>query len=109
MALRYPGRYLGGEDILPKELITFIGAQIGLSEKQLSEFTYKSVTRYEHLRTLQQYYGYQPFHSCETEFISWLTQAVVGTERVASSRTAAEAAATRCATHFRDAPLSAPG
>jgi TnpA family transposase len=78
-ALRYPGRYLGADDILPKELITFIGAQIGLSERQLSEFTYKSVTRYEHLRALQQYYGYRPFHCCEAEFVSWLTQAAIET------------------------------
>lgn len=78
-ALRYPGRYLNADDLLPKELIGFIGAQIGLSEKQLSEFTYKSVTRYEHLRALQQHYGFRLFHRCETEFIIWLTQVAIET------------------------------
>lgn len=39
--------------------------------------TYKSVTRYEHLRALQQEYGYRPFHSCEEEFSPWLTQVAI--------------------------------
>jgi TnpA family transposase len=78
-ALRYPGRYLNADDILPKELIGFVGAQIGLSEIQLINFTYKSVTRYEHLRVLQQHYGYIQFHRFETEFVLWLTQTAIET------------------------------
>lgn len=76
-ALRYPGRYLNSKDVLPTPLIVFIGAQLGLSEQQVSAFTYKSVTRYEHLRALQQEYGYRPFHSCEEEFSPWLTQVAI--------------------------------
>lgn len=78
-ALRYPGRYLNADDILPKKLVDFVGAQIGLSEKQLLKFSYKSVTRYEHLRTLQQNYGYLSFHRFEDEFVIWLTQAAIET------------------------------
>ena len=78
-ALRYPGRYLNSDDILPKQMIDFIGAQLGLSEAQLLNFTYKSVTRYEHLRVLQQHYGYRPFHRFEIEFVKWLTQAAIET------------------------------
>ena len=77
--LRYPGRYLNADDILPKELIDFVGAQIGLSEIQLLNFTYKSVTRYEHLRALQQHYGYIQFHRFETEFVLSLTQTAIET------------------------------
>jgi TnpA family transposase len=77
--LRYPGRYMNADDILPKELIDFVGAQIGLSEIQLLKFTYKSVTRYEHLRALQQHYGYLPFHRFEAELVIWLTQAAIET------------------------------
>ena len=76
-ALRYPGRYLTANDVLPTTLIIFIGTQLGLSEHQLSAFTYKSVTRYEHLRALQQEYGYRPFHSCKKEFLPWLTQVAI--------------------------------
>lgn len=78
-ALRYPGRYLNADDILSKELINFVGAQLGLSEVKLLNFTYKSVTRYEHLRALQQQYGYLSFHRFEDEFIIWLTQAAIET------------------------------
>ena len=72
-ALRYPGRYLNADDILPKELIDFIGVQIGLSEIQILKFTYKSVTRYEHLRVLHQHYGYRPFRRFEAKFVIWIT------------------------------------
>ena len=78
-ALRYPGRYLNSKDVLPTALIVFIGAPLGLSEQQLSAFTYKSVTRYEHLRVLQQEYEYRPFHSCEKEFSPWLIQVAIET------------------------------
>ncbi len=78
-ALRYPGRYLNADDILPKDLIDFIGVQIGLSEIQILKFTYKSVTRYEHLRVLQQHYGYRPFRRFEAKFVIWLTQAAIKT------------------------------
>lgn len=37
------------------------------------------MTRYEHLRALQQEYGYRPFHSCEKEFSPWLTQVAIDT------------------------------
>lgn len=32
-ALRYPGRYLNADDVLPTALIIFIGTQLGLSEQ----------------------------------------------------------------------------
>ncbi|WP_010303452.1 Tn3 family transposase [Candidatus Odyssella thessalonicensis] len=86
-ALRYPGRYLHTDDVLPKELIDFVGAQIGLSEIQLLKFTYKSVTRYEHLRALQQHYGYLPFHRFEAEFIIWLKHAAIETRNNAELAT----------------------
>lgn len=78
-ALRYPGRYLSPDDILPYEFMSFIGEQIGLTEDEISGFTYKSVTRYEHLRTLQKYYGFSPFQTHETEFISWLKNTAIET------------------------------
>ena len=78
-ALRYPGRYLTPEDILPSEFVSFIGRQIGLNEDEISGFTYKLVTRYEHLRTLQKYYGFRSFHTYELEFISWLNHTAIET------------------------------
>ena len=78
-ALRYPGRYLSTNDILPNEFVIFIGAQIGFSEERLSTFTYQSVTRYEHLRALQKHYGYRPFHGYEAEFIPWLERTAIDT------------------------------
>lgn len=78
-ALRYPGRYLSSNDTLPHEFLSFVGAQIGLTEEEIFGFTYKPVTRYEHLKILQKSYDFRPFHTCEPEFISWLNQAAVET------------------------------
>lgn len=78
-ALRYPGRYLSSKDTLSHEFLSFVGAQIGLAEEEIVDFTYKPVTRYEHLKILQKSYDFRPFHACEPEFISWLNQAAVET------------------------------
>ncbi|MFN7365308.1 MAG: Tn3 family transposase [Alphaproteobacteria bacterium] len=78
-ALRYPGRYLSSNDILPHDFLSFVGAQIGLTEKEISDFTYKAVTRYEHLKILQKFYNFRLFHTCEPEFISWLKHTAIET------------------------------
>lgn len=77
--LRYPGRYLNSNDTLPHEFLSFVGAQIGLNEEGISGFTYKPVTRYEHLKILQKIYNFRLFHTCEAEFTSWLKHAAIET------------------------------
>ena len=67
-ALRYPGRYLNANDTLPHEFLSFVGAQIGLTEKDVSGFRYKPVTRYEHLKMLQKNYDFRLFHKVAPEF-----------------------------------------
>lgn len=78
-ALRYPGRYLSSNDTLPHEFISFVGAQIGLTEEEISGFTYKPVTRYEHLKILQKIYDFRLFHTFEPEFTSWLKHTAIET------------------------------
>jgi len=78
-ALRYPGRYLSSDDVIPQEMINFIGEQLQIPEKKLVNFSYKPVTRYEHLRILQKQYGYRSFHRCEKEFMTWLLGAAIDT------------------------------
>jgi TnpA family transposase len=76
-AFRYPGRYLSKEDIIPAAMIEFISAQIGLTEEDIKEFEYDSVTRYEHLKSLQRFYGFKNFSSCESEFTIWLEETAI--------------------------------
>lgn len=78
-ALRYPGRYLSSNDTLPHEFLSFVGAQIGLTKEEISGFTYKPVTRYEHLKILQKIYDFRLFHTCELEFTSWLKHTAIET------------------------------
>lgn len=78
-ALRYPGRYLNANDTLPHEFLSFVGAQIGLTEKEVFGFRYKPVTRYEHLKMLQKNYGFCLFHKVALEFTAWLKKAGIET------------------------------
>lgn len=76
-AFRYPGRYLSKEDVIPSTMIEFISTQIGLTKKDIAEFEYEAVTRYEHLKSLQRIYGFKSFTSCEAEFVSWLEETAI--------------------------------
>ena len=78
-ALRYPGRYLTANDTLPHEFLSFVGAQIGLTEQEASSFRYKPVTRYEHLKILQKNYCFCLFHKVSPEFTAWLKQSAIET------------------------------
>jgi TnpA family transposase len=78
-ALRYPGRYLNSSDTLTHKFLSFVGTQIGLTDEEISGFIYKPVTRYEHLKILQKIYDFRLFHTCETEFTSWLKHAAIET------------------------------
>ncbi len=76
-ALRFPGRYLTAQDIIPTEMLKLIGAQLGLSDHDIEHFEYQSVTRYEHLKTLQKFYGFQSFSSCEADMVQWLENTAI--------------------------------
>jgi TnpA family transposase len=78
-ALRYPGRYLNADDTLPQAFLSFVGAQIGLTEEEISSFTYKPVTRYEHLRELQKIFGYRSFQGCKSQLVPCLEKLALDT------------------------------
>ena len=54
--LRYPGRVLAPGELIPAEVIEFIGAQLGLGADDLVDYAAREETRHEHLAELRGLY-----------------------------------------------------
>lgn len=75
-ALRYPGRLLQPNEEIPESILSFIGAQIGLSVDDILDYGRRTQTRYEHSASLQALYGYIKFNFEENiEFRKWFNDA----------------------------------
>jgi TnpA family transposase len=59
-ALRYPGRALAPGEMIPREVLSFVGAQL---EFRLMRFSLmpRRQTRQQHMDTLREIYGYKTF------------------------------------------------
>lgn len=73
-ALRYPGRYLSKSDTVPQEMLRFISAQLGLNELDINDYAERLPTRYEHLKIIQQHYGFHPFNKSKHDIVLWLAK-----------------------------------
>jgi TnpA family transposase len=59
--LRYPGRILAPGELIPAEVVEFIGAQLGLHADTLGDYAAREETRHEHLSELRVLYGFRTF------------------------------------------------
>ncbi|MCP4934411.1 MAG: DUF4158 domain-containing protein, partial [bacterium] len=59
--LRYPGRLLYPGEMIPNEVLAFIGAQLGLTGDALLSYAVRRQTRQEHVEALRAIYGYKSF------------------------------------------------
>lgn len=60
-ALRYPGRALTPGELIPHDVLAFIGAQLGLTGEALLAYAARRQTRQEHIEALRGMYGYRAF------------------------------------------------
>jgi TnpA family transposase len=60
-ALRYPGRALSPSEVIPHDVLAFIGAQLGLTGDALLSYAARRQTRQEHLEAIRDIYGYRAF------------------------------------------------
>ena len=60
-ALRYPGRALAPGEVIPHEVLSFIGAQLGVPADALLTYAARRQTRQEHMEALREIYGYKTF------------------------------------------------
>lgn len=60
-ALRYPGRALAPGEVIPHEVLSFIGAQLGIPADALLTYAARRQTRQQHMEALRNMYGYKAF------------------------------------------------
>lgn len=60
-ALRYPGRLLSSDEIIPEKVLRFIAAQLGLTGDDILPYASRRQTRQQHLHALRQIYGFKMF------------------------------------------------
>ena len=60
-ALRYPGRLLSSDEIIPSSVLRFIAAQLGLTGDDVLPYAARRQTRQQHLHALRKIYGFKMF------------------------------------------------
>ena len=60
-ALRYPGRELTPGEMIPYEVLSCIGAQLGITADALLTYAARRQTRQQHMEALRDIYGYKTF------------------------------------------------
>jgi TnpA family transposase len=72
-AFRYPGRLLNSGEVIPKEVVEFLAAQLGARPDDLLTYAAREETRREHLIALRQIYGFKMFSGRGAhDFREWL-------------------------------------
>jgi len=102
-AFRYPGRLIQPGELIPHVMLSFIGAQLGISADDLAEYGARAETRYQHSSVLQQIYGYRLFEGKNRKAIlAWPNEAA---ERVRTN----EQLAVEFLEEFRRRKIIVPG
>lgn len=60
-ALRYPGRLLSSDEMIPEKVLRFIASQLGLTGDDILPYASRRQTRQQHLHALRQIYGFKMF------------------------------------------------
>ena len=66
-ALRYPGRALQPGELIPSEVVAFIGIQLGTAVESLLPYAARRQTRQEHMTTLRSIYGVPPIRRTRSQ------------------------------------------
>ena len=59
--MRYHGRALQPGELIPSEVVAFIGTQLGIAVESLLPYAARSQTRQKHMTALRSIHGYHPF------------------------------------------------
>lgn len=72
-AFRFPGRLLTSGELIPREVVEFLAAQLGANPEQLLTYAAREETRRDHLIALRRIYGYKMFSGrYARDFKEWL-------------------------------------
>lgn len=71
--LRYPGRLLRPDELIPHAPLAFVGEQLGIEPQTLAEYATRGPTRYEQLDALRDVFGFRSFcRPIQAELQAWL-------------------------------------
>jgi hypothetical protein len=74
-AFRYPGRLLTSGEVIPREVVEFLAAQLGAKPEELLTYAAREETRRDHLIALRRIYGYKMFSGrYARDFKEWLSR-----------------------------------
>ena len=74
-ALRYPGRLLSSDEVIPEKVLRFIAAQLGLTGDDILPYAARRQTRQQHLHAIRQIYGFKMFSGQGARCLkAWLEQ-----------------------------------
>ena len=74
-ALRYPGRLLSSDEVIPEKVLRFIAAQLGLTGDDVLPYAARRQTRQQHLHAIRQIYGFRMFSGQGARALkAWLEQ-----------------------------------
>lgn len=78
--LRFPGRPLQPDEVVPTALLAFVARQLGLPTECISAYGERETTRREHLLEIRQVFGFRPYNSiAETSLAKWLLPIAMNT------------------------------
>lgn len=73
--LRYPGRLLSSDEIIPGKILRFIAAQVGLTGDDILPYAARRQTCQPHLHAIRQIYGFKMFSGQGARCLkAWLEQ-----------------------------------
>ena len=103
-ALRYRGRLLSSDAIIPEKVLRFIAAQLGLTDDDILPYAARRQTRQHHLHALRQIYGFKMFAGQGAQCLkTWLEQEA---ETASSNDDLARRFVEECAARRRSCPAS---
>ena len=84
-ALRYPGRLLRADEVIPANALRFVAEQVGVEPAALADYGARVQTRYQQLDALRSTFGFSEFTPVRRrEILAWLLPVALATTNVTS-------------------------
>lgn len=102
-ALRYPGRFIRPGELVPLEVVRFLGDQLDVDPDAIGAYAARAPTRYDQLDTLRQTFGFRSFSEpVLRELSQWLVP-------IAMTTVSAVSVAEALMVELRRRGIAAPG
>jgi TnpA family transposase len=87
-ALRYPGRLLRPDEVIPEPALRFVADQLGTAPEALTTYAARFQTRYEQLGVLRKSFGFTDLTTRRRQILEWLLPMALATTNAQTVATA---------------------